>query len=48
LVAELLHRTGDITGARAALTEAARLDAKYAELLAKLALPVAPPPRERP
>ena len=33
---ELLRRTGDIPGARAALTEATRLDKRWAPLLAKL------------
>jgi cytochrome c-type biogenesis protein CcmH/NrfG len=47
-----LQKTGDIAGARAALTEAVRLDPKspqWKALLAKLPppLPVAPPPRER-
>lgn len=41
-----LQRSGDIAGAREALTEAARLDKRWAELLAKLRpVTIAPPPR---
>ena len=47
MLGSALQRSGDITGARAALTEAARLDKRWAPLLAKLPpIPVAPPPRE--
>jgi hypothetical protein len=47
LLGELLLRTGDIPGARAAWTEAARLDKQWASMLAKLPpVPLAPPPRE--
>ena len=47
LLASALERSGDIPGARAALTEAARLDKRWAPLLAKLPpVAVAPPPRE--
>jgi Flp pilus assembly protein TadD len=43
-----LQRTGDLAGARAALTEAARLDERFAPLLATLPPgPLAPPPREK-
>jgi Flp pilus assembly protein TadD len=43
-----LQETGDISGARVALTEAARLDPKrFGSLLTKLPpIPLAPPPRE--
>jgi len=42
-----LEQTGDLTGARAALTEAARLDPRWAAQLAKLPSgTVAPPPHE--
>ena len=43
-----LLKTGDVSGARSALTEAARLDAKrYGPLLAQLPpVPLAPPPHE--
>ncbi len=44
---QALWRTGDIPGARAALTEAARRDKQWADLLAQLPPPPqAPPPRE--
>jgi tetratricopeptide (TPR) repeat protein len=50
MLGDLLFRTGDIRGARAALTEAARLDSRWQPMLAKLPpvapLPVAPPPHE--
>jgi hypothetical protein len=46
---DLLMRTGDLSGARAALTGAVRLDRRWAALLAKLPpVPVAPAPREVP
>src|SRR5579883_1239348 len=42
-----LQQTGDLAGARAALTTAARLDRRFAGLLAQLPpIPVAPPPHE--
>ena len=45
LLGDLLLRTGDVTGARVALTEAVRLDKKWEKLLAKVPPPpVAPPP----
>jgi Flp pilus assembly protein TadD/tRNA A-37 threonylcarbamoyl transferase component Bud32 len=47
LLGLILLQTGDVSGARAALTEAARLDPKkWAAVLAQVALPVAPAPRE--
>jgi tetratricopeptide (TPR) repeat protein len=46
ILGELLKKSGDIVGARTALTEGVRLAPKYGPLLAKLPLPdVAPPPR---
>ncbi len=43
----VLQQTGDLSGARAALTEAARLDKRFAPMLAKLPpVDVAPPPHE--
>jgi tetratricopeptide (TPR) repeat protein/tRNA A-37 threonylcarbamoyl transferase component Bud32 len=46
LLGDLLQRTGDLAGARAALTEAARLDSRWKPYLAKLPpVPTAPPPR---
>jgi tetratricopeptide (TPR) repeat protein len=48
LLGEALFRSGDVSGARAALTEAARLDNRWAPVLARLpALEVAPPPHEK-
>jgi Flp pilus assembly protein TadD len=48
LLGRALQATGDISGARVALTEAARLDATWAEMLAQLPpVPLAPPPRPK-
>jgi cytochrome c-type biogenesis protein CcmH/NrfG len=47
LLADVLWRSGDVSGCRAALTEAARLDPRFRTALARLPpLDVAPPPRE--
>jgi tetratricopeptide (TPR) repeat protein len=47
MLGDLLLRTGDIPGARAAITEAVRRDKRWAPLLAKLPpVAVAPPPHE--
>jgi tetratricopeptide (TPR) repeat protein len=49
MLGELLQRTGDLPGARAALTEAARLDSRWKPMLANLPpVPVAPSPRPVP
>jgi cytochrome c-type biogenesis protein CcmH/NrfG len=43
MLSDILLRTGDISGARIALTEAARLDKRWSPTLAKLPpIPVAP------